>query len=118
MNQRAFLVILFALLGSSSLLAQHPDVFVCRGCSKVIQYTLPEGTCCYPPPGRKLNYGDCPEFVFEGHLWYLAGSAGQNRFKCTACGARVSIAEEEPVGLLLADQACHRKAYHKWVRID
>lgn len=106
---RKTIILLTLLMTFGFAKAQY--VSVCRNCSLVHQYNYDRLF-----PDNKRVSQSCSSW--EGHLWYNAGSSGQNKFKCQVCTARVSIREKKPKCMTFCEIACRGKKEHQWAPVD
>ncbi len=86
-------------------------VSVCRYFSLVVQFS---GDRLFPDNNQIKQ--KCNQW--EGHMWFNAGTSGQNVFKCKTCSARVSIQEKKPRGMTFCEEACRRKSKHLWYKLN
>ena len=86
-------------------------VSVCRECGLVVEY---EGERLYPDNSSIKE--SCNQW--EGHMWYNAGTSGNNPFKCKTCGVVVTIKEDEPRCMTFCEEACGGASKHDWVRMN
>jgi|TARA_R110001592_G_C12753537_1_gene712208 hypothetical protein len=85
----------------------YSTVSVCRHCQLVVTHN----DMLYPK--NKTVSINCNQW--QGHLWYNAGTSGNNRFYCRSCEAKVSIFESKPRCMSHCEEACNGVSKHDWV---
>jgi hypothetical protein len=105
-------ILCFTFLSNISLSFNYVStVAVCRNCSLVVQYS---GDRLYPD-NRQISQ-KCNSW--EGHLWYNAGTSGQNVFKCQTCRVKVSIGQKKPWCMSFCEEACRGLSKHNWIKLN
>jgi hypothetical protein len=97
----------------NSIINDVNRVSVCRYCSLVVQFPISDDRLY--PDNRQISQR-CNQW--QGHMWYNAGTSGQNAFRCKTCGVIVSIQENKPRCLTFCEEACKGKSMHKWVKLN